>query len=65
METIAIIISMFLMFLWLRSEANADRRELNAVIRDDRKDVLNMISAIKEDVLAIRADIAEREKARG
>ncbi len=60
METVAIIVSMFLMFLWLRSEANADRRDINAVIREDRKDVLNMIAAIKEDVLAIRADTAAR-----
>lgn len=57
METIAIIVSIVAMFLWVRTEANADRRNMQEIQREDRKDILSMIAAIKEDVQAIRADV--------
>lgn len=50
METLAVIISIIIMFLWLRTEANADRRSINAVQREDRKDILAMLSAIKDEM---------------
>jgi len=40
-STFAIILSMFGMFLWVRSEANSDRRNFQGIQREDRKDLLN------------------------
>jgi len=55
---VGLIIAIVAMLLWLRTEANADRREINNIVREDRRDMLNMINAI-------RADTASREKNRG
>ena len=57
METLAIIFAMAALFLWVRSEANADRRQISEIQRQDRKDILNLIEAIKEDVRAIKEDV--------
>lgn len=38
----AIIFSMFGMFLWVRSEANNDRRSITEIQREDRKDLLQV-----------------------
>lgn len=50
MEALAIIISMIVMFLWLRTEANADRRETRLIQSEDRKDIMNLVRSIQEDV---------------
>jgi hypothetical protein len=50
METLAIIFSMAALFLWVRSEANADRRHISEIQRQDRKDILGMVEAIKEEM---------------
>jgi heme/copper-type cytochrome/quinol oxidase subunit 2 len=49
-STFAIIISMFTMFLWVRSEANNDRRTMQAVQREDRKDILELIRSIDLEI---------------
>jgi hypothetical protein len=50
METLAIIFSMAALFLWVRSEANADRRHISEIQRQDRRDILGMVEAIKEEM---------------
>ncbi len=46
-STGAIILSMFGMFLWVRSEANNDRRVMQQIQREDRKDILELIRSIE------------------
>ena len=41
-STFAIILSMFGMFLWVRTEANNDRRYFSQIQREDRKDLLEI-----------------------
>jgi len=41
-STFAIIFSMSGLFLWVRSEANNDRRETRHIQREDRKDLLQI-----------------------
>ena len=38
------------MFLWIRSEANSDRREAAAERSADRKDILQLIRNIQEEM---------------
>ena len=59
MEALAIIISMIVMFLWLRTEANADRRESRTIQSEDRKDIMNLVRAIQEDVKAIQSEMKD------
>jgi hypothetical protein len=49
-STATIILSMFGMFLWVRSEANNDRRSMQAIQREDRKDFLEIIRAIEMEM---------------
>lgn len=53
---IAVIISLF---LWLRSEANSDRRNMQEIQREDRKDLLQMGKNIESMVLAIESEIKD------
>ena len=41
-STFTIVVSMFGMFLWVRSEANTDRRYFSDIQREDRKDLLEI-----------------------
>lgn len=45
--SLGMITVMVSMFLWIRSEANADRRYLHEISKEDRKDILNLIRAIE------------------
>ena len=51
METLAVIISMIVMFLWLRTEANADRRESRNIQSEDRKEIMNLIRNIQSEMV--------------
>lgn len=50
MEALAIIISMIVMFLWLRTEANADRRQNQANNDLIRQETNQLISAIHQEI---------------
>lgn len=65
METASIIISMIVMLLWLRTEANADRRSIQAIQRDDRKDILALVEGIKEEMRDFHNRLCEIERTRG
>ena len=58
-DTLTVIISIIIMFLWLRTEANADRRHISGVQKEDRNDILEMIGAIKEDVKAMQLEMKD------
>lgn len=53
---IAVMVSLF---LWLRSEANDDRRHITEVQAADRKDILNLIRAIEKNVRSIEVEIKD------
>jgi len=59
METLCVIFAMAALFLWVRSEANADRRQISEIQRQDRKDILSLIEAIKDDVRAIQSEVKD------
>jgi len=50
-------------FFWMRSEANADRRELQNTQREDRKDLLNICRSLETTMQtslnAIREEIKD------
>lgn len=56
---IAVIISLF---LWIRSEANADRRSMQEIQREDRKDLLQMVSAIQSEIKDFHYKLIEIER---
>jgi len=47
------------LFLWLRSEANSDRRQLQAIQREDRKDLLQIGKNLESMVSAIQLEMKD------
>lgn len=45
------------LFLWVRSEGNADRRSFYDIQREDRKDLLQMSKNIENTVFAIQKEM--------
>lgn len=58
----AILAVVIALFLWLRSEGNADRRHFLEIQKEDRKDMLQMITAIKEDAKDFHYRLLEIER---
>lgn len=70
METLAVVIAIVAMLLWLRTEANTDRRQINAnldLTRNEsigRTDALRaetnaLVNAIRQDVQAIHMEMKD------
>ena len=57
--TFTIIAFMLSMFLWLRSEANSDRRQIQEIQREDRKDLLQIGKNLESMVAAIQIEIKD------
>lgn len=57
--TFAILATMISLFLWLRTEANADRRHFQDLQREDRKDLLEISNQILESVDAIQSEVKD------
>ena len=57
--SVTIIAAMLAMFLWLRSEANSDRRHFQDIQRDDRKDLMQISRNLELAVNAIQAEMKE------
>lgn len=57
--TFAILATMISLFLWLRTEANADRRHFQDLQREDRKDLLEISNQIRESVDAIQSEVKD------
>ena len=47
------------MFLWVRSEANADRKEFNAIQREDRKDLLQISKNLETALQGIQQEMRD------
>lgn len=45
------------LFLWARSEANADRRNFQEIQRQDRKDFLQLVRNIENNINAIQKEM--------
>lgn len=52
------------LFLWIRSESNEDRRETQNILREDRKDLLTIITQIKDEMKDFHYRLLEIEKNR-
>lgn len=59
-QVLTVIAANFGMFLWIRSEANSDRREAAA----DRRDILQLINAIKDEMKDFHARLCVIEEKR-
>lgn len=58
-STFTILATMISLFLWLRSEANNDRREFHHVQREDRKDLLQITRSIEMTMQAIQNEMKD------
>jgi formate-dependent nitrite reductase membrane component NrfD len=50
------------LFLWIRSEANSDRREHAAERSSDRREIMSLISAIHEEIKDFHGRLCSIEK---
>jgi hypothetical protein len=48
-QVFTIIFSIIGLFLWMRSESAADRRETQAILREDRKDFITLIRSLEAE----------------
>ena len=64
-STGAIILSMCGLFLWVRSEANNDRRAMQQIQREDRKDILELIRSIELEMKDFHNRLCNIEQNRG
>jgi hypothetical protein len=49
-STFTILGTMISLFLWMRSEANSDRRQIQDIQREDRKDLLQISRNIENEM---------------
>ncbi len=49
-QILTIIGSNLALFIWARTEANSDRKQLENIINADRKDMLQIIREIKDEI---------------
>jgi hypothetical protein len=52
------------MFFWLRSEASADRRQIQQMASEDRRDILSLIREIKDELKEFHGRLCAIEEAR-
>lgn len=58
-STFTILAVMISLFLWLRTEANADRRHIQDVQREDRKDLLQISRSLEITMQAIQQEMKD------
>jgi hypothetical protein len=58
------VAAMFGMFLWLRSEANSDRRHFTSIQAEDRKDLLQIAKNMEFEMKDFHYRLLEIEKQR-
>jgi len=61
---ITFVAAMIAMFIWIRSEANADRRHFTDVQSQDRKDLLQISRNIEMEIKDFHYRLIEIEKSR-
>lgn len=50
MQVLTVIGANLVLFFWLRTEANADRRQIQQDASADRKDILQLIRSIQDEI---------------
>ncbi len=50
------------LWLWSRSESNADRREIREEMNADRREIINLINAIKDDMKDFHCRLALQDQ---
>lgn len=58
-STFTILAVMISLFLWLRSEANNDRRDMHHIQREDRKDILQIARNLETTMQAIQNEMKD------
>lgn len=58
-SAIAIVGVVVGMFLWLRGEANSDRRKFDEIQREDRKDLLQISKNIENAIYAMQNEMKD------
>ena len=58
-STFTILAVMISLFLWIRSEANNDRRDMYHIQREDRKDLLQITRNIEITMQAIQNEMKD------
>jgi len=49
-QVLTIIASNLALFIWARTEANSDRKQLENIINADRRDMLQILREMKEEL---------------
>ena len=62
--SVGIIAVVIAMFFWIRSEANNDRRQMQDIQREDRKDLLQISRNIENEMKDFHFRLLEIEKSR-
>lgn len=57
--TFTILATMISLFLWIRTEANSDRRQIQDVQREDRKDLLEISRNLENTMRAIQMEMKD------
>ncbi len=55
-STFAIMACMISLFLWLRSEANADRRRFEDLQTQDRREFIDLVRGIESNFMEMRLE---------
>jgi hypothetical protein len=63
-QVLTIIGANFALFFWLRTEANADRRQMQAESAADRRDILGLIREIKDELREFHGRLCDIEATR-
>ena len=63
-QVVTILASIIGLFLWTRSESNSDRSETQDILRQDRKDLLDIVSLMKDEMKDFHYRLLEIEKGR-
>lgn len=58
-STVTIVGAMLALFLWVRSEANTDRKNISDIQREDRKELLQISRNLELAVSAIQQEMKD------
>ena len=60
-QALAIIAANIVLFFWLRTESNADRRQIQVETSADRRDFLHLIREIKDELKEFHTKLAVQD----
>lgn len=63
-QLLTIVGSNLALFIWARTEASQDRRELYSIVNADRKDMLSLVRSIEQEIRDFHHRLINIEKGR-